>query len=136
MEILLRLIKMFEGLRLRAYLCPAGVPTIGYGATGQGVIMGLSWDKNMAENRLISDATIHYHAANKYAPAVSGDALSALADFSYNLGITRLKGSTMLKKINKGDRAGARREILKWNKGGGRVLKGLVARRQAEARLI
>ena len=135
-EALPALIRRFEGLRLRAYLCPAGVPTIGYGATGPDVKLGQTWTAQRAEVRMQNDATVHCVAALKFCPGLAGDRWAAVADFSYNLGATRLKGSTLRRKINAGDMLGARSELAKWVRGGGRVLPGLVLRRAAEAALL
>ncbi|MDU2883127.1 MAG: lysozyme, partial [Enterobacter sp.] len=60
----------------------------------------------------------------------------ALVDFAYNLGVKALEGSTLLKKLNAGDYAGAAAEFPKWNKAGGKVLPGLVKRREAERTLF
>lgn len=130
------LIRRFEGLRLRAYVCPAGVPTIGYGATGPDVKLGLMWTREQAEERMQRDAALFSSATRKLCPRQEGDNLAALADFAYNLGATRLAGSTLRRKVNAGDIEGARRELAKWVRGGGRVLPGLVARRAAEAALL
>lgn len=134
--VLLDLIRRFEGLRLRAYLCPAGVPTIGYGATGPGVRIGITWTQEQADTRLAMDASVFTAAAAKLCPGQRDGNLAALADFAYNLGATRLAGSTLRRKINAGDIAGARVEFMKWVRGGGRVLPGLVLRRSAEAALL
>lgn len=135
---LMGLIRRFEGLRLKAYLCPAGVPTIGYGSTGPDIKLGQTWTQTQAEERMTRDAAVHVLAVAKICPALpsSPNALAAIADFSYNLGATRLKGSTLRRKINAGDMAGARTELRKWVRGGGKVLPGLVLRREAEAALL
>lgn len=130
------LIRRFEGLRLRAYICPAGVPTIGYGATGPDVKLGLTWTADQAEGRMQRDAAVFVSATRKLCPRLDGDPQAAIADFAYNLGATRLAGSTLRRKINAGDFEGARRELAKWVRGGGKVLPGLVARRAAEAALL
>lgn len=69
-------------------------------------------------------------------PTLTGAAHAAIADFAYNLGIGRLRASTLRKRINAGDTAGAVAELKKWTRGGGRVLPGLVARRAAESALL
>lgn len=69
-------------------------------------------------------------------PTLSGAALCAIADFSYNLGLGALRGSTLRKRINTGDMDAARSELAKWVRGGGRILPGLVIRRAAEAALL
>lgn len=130
------LIRRFEGLRLRAYTCPAGVLTCGYGSTGPDINPDTVWTKEQAEMRMSSDAALYLSATRKFCPGQADDNLAALADFAYNLGCTRLKGSTLRRKINAGDMAGARIELAKWVRGGGRILPGLVARRAAEAALL
>jgi lysozyme len=69
-------------------------------------------------------------------PGLRGERLAAIADFAYNLGLGRLKASTLRRRLNAGDYAGARQELRKWVRGGGRVLPGLVLRREAEAALV
>lgn len=136
METLRGLIRRFEGLRLRAYVCPAGVLTCGYGSTGPDIKPDTTWTTDQAELRMSADAARFAAAARKLCPAQQGDNLAALADFAYNLGATRLAGSTLRRKINAGDIVGARAELRKWVRGGGRVLPGLVIRREVEAGLL
>lgn len=135
-DALLTLIRRFEGLRLRAYFCPAGVLTCGYGSTGPDIKPDTTWTKEQAEARMARDATTFAAATRKLCPGQSGDSLAALADFAYNLGATRLAGSTLRRKVNAGDMQGARAELRKWVRGGGKVLPGLVLRREAEAALL
>lgn len=136
-DALLALIRRFEGLRLRAYLCPAGVPTIGYGSTGKDIKLGQAWTRAQAEARLISDAAGYVHATRKLCPRLAdSDHIAAIADFAYNLGSTRLAGSTLRRKLNAGDWVGAQAELRKWVRGGGRILPGLVIRRETEAVLL
>ncbi len=139
MDLLLDLIRRFEGLRLRAYLCPAGVWTLGYGSTGPDIKPGVTWTKERAEARMREQAQGFDNAARKLCPILwlSDDAkAAAIADFAYNLGATRLAGSTLRKRINAGDWGGAAVELRKWVYGGGVKLPGLVARREVESRLI
>ena len=136
METLLTLIRRFEGLRLKAYFCPAGVLTCGYGSTGPDIKPDTVWSKETAEARMQSDAAVFVGGTRGYCPALKGDSLAAIADFAYNLGLTRLKASTLRRKINAGDIQGGRAELQKWVRGGGRVLPGLVLRRAAEAALL
>lgn len=136
MERLLALIRAFEGLRLKAYQCPAGVWTIGYGATGKEIVPGLIWTKKQAEADLARRAATILGSTARLCPLARGGALVALADFAYNLGPTRLKASTLRRKVNAGDWTGAAREIRRWVYAGGRRLPGLVLRREAEARLL
>ena len=138
MNLLLQLIRMFEGLRLRAYLCPAAVPTIGYGATGPDIKLGLVWTNEQAEARLATDADGMVNSVKRLCPEIVGDEgkLAAIADFAFNLGPTRLAGSTLRRRIKAGDYDGAAVELMKWVRGGGKVLPGLVLRRMAERNLF
>lgn len=134
---LLDLIRRFEGLRLKAYFCPAGVLTCGYGSTGPDIKPDTTWTKEQAEARMQRDAAVFVTATRKLCPVLpAGDPLASISDFAYNLGATRLAGSTLRRKINAGDLGGARHELRKWVRGGGRVLPGLVLRREAEAALL
>lgn len=130
------LVRRFEGLRLRAYLCRAGVWTCGYGSTGADVTPNTVWTLEYAEQRMRADADKFVTATRKLCPTLEGDALYAIADFAYNLGATRLAGSTLRRKLNAGDIGGAKTELMKWVRGGGKVLPGLVLRRKAEAALL
>jgi lysozyme len=133
---LIALIKRFEGCRLTPYLCPAGVWTCGWGATGPDVIPGKAWSQEYADERLERDALRFYREAKALCPNLAGNALIAAADFAYNLGTSRLKSSTLRKKLIAEDWDGARRELMKWVYGGGKKLPGLVKRRAAEAALL
>lgn len=137
-EALLALIRRFEGCRLKAYRCPAGVWTIGWGATGVGVTEGVVWSQQRADFRLQMDAEKYVLVALKLSPILAQDAnkLAAVADFIYNLGAARYKASTLRSKVNAGDWPAAAKELSKWVWGGGKKLPGLVARRAAEAQLI
>lgn len=139
MNILYGLIRRFEGLRLKAYLCPAGVWTLGYGSTGSDIKPGMTWTKEQAEERMRQDAHVFAGAAIKLCPVLPlhGEAkTAAIADFAYNLGATRLAGSTLRRKVNAQDWPAAQRELRKWVFGGGKKLPGLVIRREAECRLL
>lgn len=133
---LYRLIRKFEGCRLMPYICPAGVWTCGWGSTGPDVFPGRAWTQEYADMRLEKDAVRFARGTLALCPLLSGDRLSAIADFSYNLGLGRLKGSTLRKRLNAGDFEAARGELMKWVNGGGRKLNGLVLRRSAEAALL
>ena len=136
MDALLALIRRFEGLRLRAYACPAGVLTCGYGSTGPDIQKNTTWTLAEAEARMRADAARFAAATARLCPEQTGANLAALADFAYNLGATRLAGSTLRRKINAGDVQGAKNELRKWVRGGGRILPGLVLRREAEAAML
>jgi lysozyme len=133
---LYELIRRFEGLRLRAYYCPAGVLTCGFGSTGPDITPTTVWTLQQATDRMRADAQRFALGTLRLCPGIVGGRLAALADFSYNLGLTRLKGSTLRRKVLAGDWDAAAVELRKWVRGGGRVLPGLVLRREAEARLL
>ncbi|HEY8606640.1 MAG TPA: lysozyme [Noviherbaspirillum sp.] len=137
------LCRRFEGLVLHPYLCAAGVPSIGYGATyyldGRPVTLkDPPISKQTAEVMLLHMVRyIYLPAVLKLCPHVdSPERLAALIDFAFNLGTGRLKSSTLRKRVNAGDWDAAGVEIMKWVRGGGRVLKGLVRRREAERALM
>ncbi|CAG2126937.1 hypothetical protein LMG31506_00247 [Cupriavidus yeoncheonensis] len=142
-EVAAALARRFEGLYLVPYLCPAGVPSIGYGATyypdGTRVTLHDSAiDQRQAEYMLLwMVRTVYLPAVLKLCPAVdTPERLAALIDWTFNLGAGNLKVSTLRKRVNAGRWDDVPAEIRKWNRGGGRVLRGLVLRREAEAALI
>ena len=135
--------KVFEGIRLRPYLCPAGIPTIGYGSTRyeDGRKVKLSdppIDLGRAEKLLVLEIASCVHGALRYCPGLGAypGRLAAIADFCYNLGVGRLQQSTLRRRINQEDWEAAKKELMRWVRGGGKVLPGLVARRKAEAALM
>lgn len=89
-----------------------------------------------AEERLQADLQRFLRGTMALCPGLSGAALGAIADFSFNCGLGRLKASTLRRRLNAGDMGGAKVELRKWVNGGGRRLPGLVLRREAEASLI
>lgn len=132
----IELIKRFEGCRLKAYKCPAGVWTIGFGATGPGIKEGLVWTQKQADDRLADDLREFEDLVSRYAHAIQTQGqFDALVSFTYNLGGTSLRQSTLLRMHNEGDYAGAAGQFGRWNKAGGKVLGGLIKRRAAEAEL-
>lgn len=129
------LIKMFEGCKLTPYRCPAQVWTAGWGSTGADVIPGQPWTQEYADLRLRQEAEEKVAGVLKLCPNLKGKQLCAIADFAYNCGLGALRSSTLRKRINANDTDGVVTELMKWTKGGGKVLKGLVKRRAAEAKL-
>jgi lysozyme len=142
-QIAAALARRFEGLYLSPYLCPAGVPTIGYGATyyEDGTRVQLT-DPPITRARaevllLWMVRTVYLPVVIKLCPGVDNPRrLAALIDFTFNLGAGQLKASTLRKRVNAGDWDAVPGELRKWTRGGGRVLRGLVIRREAEAVLI
>lgn len=137
----LNLIKKWEALRLSAYLCAAGVPTIGYGSTrhpnGKKVILGekLASEKE-ATQLLLATLAPFEDAVNKHLPNLNQCQFDALVAFAYNVGTGALVKSTLMRKAkaNPADPSIVD-EFLKWNKAGGKALTGLTNRRREEANL-
>ena len=127
------LIKKFEGCELEAYKCPADVWTIGYGHT-KGVVEGMKITKEEAEQMLVDELHEYENYINKYVNvALSQNQFDALVSWVYNLGPANLKASTMLKVLNSGEYEDVPAQMKRWNKAGGKVLEGLIRRREAEA---
>jgi len=129
------LIKKFEGCELKAYQCSAGVWTIGYGHT-KDVEEGDTISKDQAEEMLVEELHEYENYVNEYVNvALSQNQFDALVSWVYNLGPANLKSSTMLKVLNDGKYEDVPYQMKRWNKAGGKVLDGLVRRREAEALL-
>jgi lysozyme len=132
----LNLIKQFEGLYLTAYKCPAGVWTIGWGCT-KGVRPGQQITREQAEAMLRAELAEFEAGVNRLVNVpLTQSQFDALVSFAYNVGLGALSKSTLLSKLNKGDYEGAAAEFPRWNKGGGKVLAGLIRRRAAEQALF
>jgi len=135
------IIRKFEGLKLRAYLCPAGVWTIGYGNTfyenGSKVQEGEKITLDRADKLLFFVVTKFEAEVKKLVKSsINDNQLGALTSFAFNVGAGNLAKSTLLKKINANPNdATIRDEFMRWTKAGGKVLNGLVTRRKAEADL-
>jgi lysozyme len=133
----LDLIKDFEGLKLRAYLCPAKVWTIGYGSTGPHVTAGKVITAAEAEELLKDDLDRFEKAVTRLVTVpLRQNQYDALVSFAFNVGISALERSTLLKRVNAKlfDQAAA--EFAKWTLAGGKRLTGLARRRKAEAALF
>ncbi|MEM5400870.1 lysozyme [Paraburkholderia unamae] len=129
----LSITKQAESCRLVAYQDPVGIWTCGWGCTGPDIVAGTQWSQDEADARLlaaVASAETQVRAALKF--QVTREEFIALVDFTYNVGCGNFDHSTLLAKINAGDMAGAAQEFLKWDLAGGRVLQGLLVRRQAE----
>jgi len=135
------LIKEFEGLRLRAYRCPAGVPTIGYGTTvyptGYKVQLGEQITAEQAEEYLRSDLrAFERNVERMVLVPVNPNEFSALVSFAYNLGAEALRKSTLLRLLNAHNYTGAAEQFGRWTYAAGKQLPGLVRRRAAERALF
>ena len=132
----LSLIKKFEGCELEAYKCSAGVWTIGYGHT-KDVEEGDTWSQSHAEHMLEVELHEYESYINDFVTApLSQNQFDAMVSWVYNLGSANLKASTMLKVLNAGDYEDVPAQIKRWNKAGGKVLEGLIRRREAESLLF
>lgn len=144
LELAAALCRQFEGYRAKPYLCPAGIPTIGYGSTyysdGRKVTLE---DPPMDEPT--ARALLMVELQHTYLPGVLRNCpglitdvrkCNAIVDFCYNLGVGRLQTSTLKRKINANDWEGAKEQLMLWTKGGGKVLPGLLKRRTAECALL
>ena len=125
-------------------MCPAGYPTIGYGTVNKpdGTKVTMEHPPITPET---AEAWLIHELMATYLPGVlkaspglitNPEALGALTDFAYNLGVPRYRASTLRRRVDAKDWDGAKTELMKWVRGGGRVLPGLVRRREAEARLL
>jgi len=140
------LAKRFEGFhrvpkhdpgRAHPYICPAGYWTIGYGHLCDPKYSPIT--ETEAEASLARDLTTALAATLRYCPALATEPegrLAAIVDFTFNLGAGRLQTSTLRRRVNQRDWVAAGQELRRWIYGGGRVLPGLVARREAEAALM
>lgn len=132
----LDLIKRFEGCRLRAYQDSAGVWTIGYGST-RSVAPGLEITQAEADSRLLRDAKSAERAvARLITVPLTENQLTALTDFTFNLGAGVLQASTLRRRLNRGEYSSIPAELRRWVHAGGIKLSGLVKRRDLEARLF
>lgn len=135
------LIKQFEGCKLTAYQDSVGVWTIGYGWTqpvyGKPIRAGMTIKQETAE-RLLKTGLVRYESdvSRLVKVGLTQGQFDALVSFTYNLGARSLSTSTLLRRLNAGDYAGAADEFLRWNKAGGKVLNGLTRRREAERDLF
>lgn len=142
-EVAAALCRRFEGCYLRPYLCPAGVATIGIGCTyyEDGTRVTL-YDAPITCER--AEALLLWMVRTVYLPDVvrlcphidTPERLAALIDFAYNLGGGNLKVSNLRRRVNASQWEAVPAELRKWVRGGGKVLRGLVIRREAEAALV
>ena len=129
------LIKEFEGLRLKAYLCPGGVWTIGYGHTA-GVKPGMVISEAQAEEYLKADLISFERYLNGLGLALNQNQFDALISFIYNVGTGNFSNSTLLRKVRANPQDNSiMDEFLRWVYSKGRVLSGLQRRRLAEMKL-
>lgn len=136
------LVKKFEGLKLKAYICPAGIVTIGYGYTnragfGPGVRMGDVWTEQMADEMLHEGLErFSRQMIPMFKRQPTENQFGAFVSLAYNIGVGAFSKSTSLRRFNAGDIAGSAEALTWFNKAGGKVLRGLVRRREAEKALF
>lgn len=143
----IELAKRFEGFhhvpkndplrRAHTYICPAGYHTIGYGHLCKPDHPPVT--QEVAEAYLAQDLIKALNATLRYCPVLAAESetrLAAIVDFTFNLGAGRLQTSTLRRRINQRDWPAARQELRRWVYGGGKVLPGLVTRREAEVALL
>jgi len=138
----LDLIKKYEGLELTPYLCPAKVPTIGYGATYypndvRVTMSDKAIDERFAESLLLEMLDRYEKGVERYVQVdINQQQFDALVSFAYNLGLGALKSSTLLKRVNANPcDSDIDNQFKRWVKAGGKKLSGLVKRRNEEAEL-
>jgi lysozyme len=138
----LDLIKRYEGVRRKPYRCPAGLWTVGVGhLIGDGLSLPDSWNRTLEAAEidaiLAKDVTRFERGVARYISAkLTQGQFDALVSFSFNLGLGTLQRSKVRLKLNRGDMDGAIASLLKYNKAGGKELKGLTFRRRDEAKLM
>jgi lysozyme len=131
------LIKEFEGCKLKAYKCPAGKWTIGFGATGQAIVEGLVWSQEQADAALLKHiAEFEQAVSDQITVPLTQGQFDALVSFTYNLGARRLRNSTLRRLLNKGDYSGAAKQFALWISKGTPYEAGLRRRREAERQLF
>ena len=131
----LQIIKDSEALRLIAYLCPAKIPTIGYGHTGPDVKLGDRITVGRANELLALDLARFERGVDAEAGKATDNQFSAMVSLAFNIGLGAFAKSSVLRFHQAGDYGAAANAFRLWNKGGGRVLPGLVKRREREANL-
>ena len=138
LPVALELIKRWEGCRLEAYPDPAtgGDPwTIGWGSTGEGISPGVVWTQDQADERLERDVSAFMAGVEELLTRKpTPNQLGAMTSLAYNIGLGAFGGSTLLKKFNAGDIAGAAWQFDRWVYAAGKVMQGLVNRRSDERR--
>ena len=130
------LVKSFEGFSATAYTCAGGKVTIGYGSTDGGLLTGTVTEEE-AEDMLLRDLEKAADAIDDYVdvPLTQGQ-FDALCSFIYNVGRQAFRGSTLRRLLNDGQHTAAGNQLPRWNKAAGKVLPGLVRRREAERRMF
>jgi len=135
------IIRKYEGLRLQAYICPSGLATIGFGATffenGTRVQLGDKISRDRADQLLFFQVKLFAEEVRRTVKSnINENQLGALVSFCFNVGGAAFAKSTLAKKVNANPSDSTiRNEFMRWTRGGGKVLPGLVKRREEEANL-
>ncbi len=130
------LIKKFEGCKLEAYLCSAGVPTIAFGRT-KNVKLGDTCTQEQADAWLEEELEEYTgYVLDAVTQPLDQNQLDAMVAWTYNLGPTNLRSSTLLRVLNEGKMQEVPQQMRRWNKANGKVLPGLERRRLAESMLF
>jgi lysozyme len=138
----INLIKRFEGVRSRPYRCSAKLWTVGVGhLIGDGKSLPDSWNRTFTEKEinalLIRDLSRFERGVRMYIKVPLRQCeYDSLCSFAFNLGLGTLHRSTLRQKINRGDKEGAAKELLKYCRAGGKIIKGLQIRREAEYQMF
>ena len=139
----LALVKEFEGFKAKAYICPAGVLTVGYGTTNRAGLPGVNITRDTVVTEAKAEAWL-LAGLDKFGASIrpmikapiNENQYGAFLSLAYNIGPGAFAKSSALRKFNAGDIAGAADAILLWNKAGGKVMRGLQRRRSAERALF
>ena len=127
------LTEQFESCKLSAYQDIKGIWTIGWGHTGPEVVEGLIWTQEQADAQLLADIQASAQCVNEVVTvALTQGEFDALVDFVFNVGCGNFSGSTLLRLLNQGDYAGAAAQFDRWDHASGKVVAGLLRRREAE----
>jgi lysozyme len=133
MAIAAALIPSLEGVEYKPYRDVVGVLTVCYGHTGADIIPGKTYSEAECKAMLNKDLIPFARSVDRSVKVPASEyQKAALISFSYNVGVKAFESSTLLKKLNAGDSAGACDEMRRWNKAGGKVWKGLINRREVE----
>lgn len=131
---LVKLVMLFEGFKAKAYRCPAGIWTIGYGET-MGIVEGMVWTESYARERLRTRLAQFMLGTIKRCPQLHVEPAGrtvACTSLAYNIGVGAFGASSICRKTTRFDYVGAAKSFLLWNKAAGRVMQGLTNRRQIE----
>jgi lysozyme len=143
-ELAANLCRHFEGFRAKPYLCPANYWTIGFGTVWKPDGTQVTPEHPPISRETANEWLLHELRHNYMAGVLRASphliehpqVLAAMTDFAYNLGVPRYRASTLRRRVDAEDWEGAKPELARWTRGGGRVLPGLVRRRAAEAALF